>query len=352
MFSRLDNILPYITYKQAINDAISEEMEINENIFVIGGETKMFGSLEGLNDKFGDNRIITTPISEEATTGMVLGAALAGMRPIQVHIRVDFMLLSVNQIVNMISNAVFSSAGKQKVPLVIRAVVGRGWGQGYQHSKSLHGMFSQIPGLDVIMPTTPYDVKGMLKAAIRSEGPVICFEHRWLYWQVGEVPNEDYIVDYSSPAQLQSGDDVTFIGSSWMNVEIKMAIETLTKKHGLSCSHFDIRSSRAIENLDIILDDIKKTKYCIIADNDWLNSGISGELSHRLYQNAFSYLNKPIQRIGFKQMPCPTARHLEDYFYSNALDIIRCAEEMLDLKYCDASEMDFFSHEKKFKGPF
>ena len=344
--------MPQITYQQAINDAIAEEMEINENVFVIGGETKMFGSLNGLYDKFGNDRVITTPISEEATTGMVLGAALTGMRPIQVHIRVDFMLLAVNQIVNMISNAVFSSAGRQKVPLVIRAVVGRGWGQGYQHSKSLHGMFAQIPGLDVIMPTTPYDVKGMLKSAIRSDNPVICFEHRWLYWQIGEVPNDDYVIDYSLPALLRTGQDVTFIGSSWMNVEIKLAIETLEKKHGLSCSHFDIRSVKAIENIEIVLRDIHKTKHCIIADNDWLHSGISSELSHRLYQGAFTYLKKPVQRIGFKQTPCPTARHLEDNFYSNALDIVRCTENMLDLTHCDTSEMDFFSHEKKFKGPF
>ena len=344
--------MPIITYQQAINDAITEEMAKNSNVFVIGGETKMFGSLDGLYQRFGGDRVITTPISEDATTGLVLGAALAGMRPIQVHIRVDFMLLAVNQIVNMISNASFGSVGKQDVPIVIRAVVGRGWGQGYQHSKSLHGMFAQLPGLDVIMPTTPFDAKGMLKTAIRKNTPVLCFEHRWLYWQEGNVPDNDYVVDYSLPVQVTAGEDITFVGSSWMNVEIKLAIETLSKMHGLSCSHFDIRSSNALQNLDNIKIDLEKTKHCVIADNDWLNSGLSGEISCRLYENAFSDLKKPIQRIGFKQTPCPTARHFEDDFYSNAVDIVRLVEKMLDLVPCDVSGIDLFSHEKKFKGPF
>ena len=146
-------------------------MKLDSSIFVIGGETKMFGSLDGL-EKYGKNRVITTPISEEATTGLILGAALSEIS-IQVHIRVDFMLLAVNQIINMISSATFGSDGKMKCPLLIRAVVGRGWGQGYQHSKSLHGLFSQIPGIKIIMPTTPNDAKGMIKNAIKSDSPVI-----------------------------------------------------------------------------------------------------------------------------------------------------------------------------------
>lgn len=341
-----------ITYKQAINDAIFEEMQRDSNVFVIGGETKMFGSLSGISEKLGCDRVITTPISEDATTGLVLGAALSGLRPIQVHIRVDFMLLAVNQIVNMISNSYFGSNGQQKVPIVIRAVVGRGWGQGYQHSKSLHGMFSQIPGLDVIMPTTPEDAKGMLKSAIRKDKPVICFEHRWLYWQEGYVPDFDYTIDYNKPKQLRSGDAITFIGSSWMNVEIKLAIEVLSAKHGIKCSHFDIRSSNALNHLDDIITDLTVTKHCVIGDNDWLTSGLSGELSHRLYEMAFKNLHKPIQRVGFKQTPCGTARHLENDFYPSALDIIRSAENLLGLEACNLEHVDLFSHEKKFKGPF
>jgi acetoin:2,6-dichlorophenolindophenol oxidoreductase subunit beta len=174
-----------LDYAGAIREAMWQEMERDEKVFVYGigvpTFSKIFGTTKGLQEKFGHERCFDTPISEDAMTGFGLGAAIRGLRPIHVHIRVDFMLLATNQLVNMVSNYVYSTGGKLPVPMVIRAVVGRGWGQGAQHSKSLFSNFAHIPGLKVIAPTTPSDAKGMLTAAIRDDNPVICFEHRWLY---------------------------------------------------------------------------------------------------------------------------------------------------------------------------
>ena len=341
-----------ISYCSAINQAIDEEMEADNSVFVIGGETKMFGSLAGLEEKYGSERVITTPISEDATTGLVLGAALAGLRPIQVHIRVDFLLLAVNQIINMIATATFGSDGKAKCPIVIRAVVGRGWGQGYQHSKALHGLFAQIPGLKVIMPTTPNDAKGMVKQAIRSNSPVICFEHRWLYWQEEELLDDFSGIDYAVPGKIQSGDDVTIIASSWMNVEASLAAKVLSDKHNISVDLFDIRSTDSLNNLADVYDSIRKTGRCLIADNDWLSSGLSGEIVYHIQKNCHGDLTTHIERVGFNDSPCGTARHLEDEFYPDAFDIVKCIEKMLGLIPCALDEYKLFSHETKFKGPF
>mgnify|MGYP001196471579 CR=1 FL=1 len=340
-----------ISYKDAIKEAIQEEMENDPTVFVIGGETKMFGSLDGIEDKFGKSRVITTPISEEATTGLVLGAAMTGLRPIQVHIRVDFMLLAVNQIINMISTAIYNSNGNLKVPLLIRAVVGRGWGQGYQHSKSLHGLFAQIPGLKVIMPTSPKDAKGMIKSAIRFDGPVICIENRWLYWQEGEVPEEDYTIDLNLPECVRKGEDLTIVASSWMNIEAKLASEILDNEHGIRAAIFDIKSTD-LTNFNEIFNSVNETGKCIVADNDWLVSGLSGEIAFHIQKNCFRNLDLPIERIGFKQVPCPTVRVLEEVFYPNAFDIVRKSEEMLGLKSCSLESYELYSHETRFKGPF
>lgn len=340
-----------LSYQDAINEAIQEEMESDPSVFVIGGETKMFGSLAGLEDKFGNSRVITTPISEDATTGLVLGAAMTGLRPIQVHIRVDFMLLAINQIVNMISTQSYNSNGRQEVPLLIRAVVGRGWGQGYQHSKSLHGLFAQIPGLKVIMPTSPKDAKGMIRSAIRFNGPVISLENRWLYWQEGEVPEGEFLMDLNKPECLREGNNITIVASSWMNVEAKLAAEILENEHGVKASIFDIKSTD-LSNMNEIIDSVNSSGKCIIADNDWLYSGLSGEIAFRIHEKSFKYLKMPIERIGFKQVPCPTTRVLEDAFYPNAFDIVRRSELMLGLKECSLNDYQLYSHETKFRGPF
>jgi len=343
-----------INYRDAIREAMRQEMARDSRVFVYGigvpNHAKIFGTTDGLIEEFGPERCFDTPIAEDCMTGFGLGAAICGLRPIHVHIRVDFLILATNQLVNMISNYIYSTGGRMKVPLVIRAVIGRGWGQGSQHSKSLFSYFTHIPGLKVIAPTTPYDAKGMLTAAIRDDNPVICLEHRWLYWAEEEVPESPYEVPLGTGRILLPGRDVTVVGLSWMNVEARLAADIL-KRRGVAVEIVDPRSLVPLDE-DLIVDSVSRTGYCIIADCDWLNSGFSAELAARISERCFGRLKAPVQRIGFAPTPCPTVRELENEFYPNAHTIIRAVEGMLGMEPADLDAEDFYSHERRFKGPF
>ncbi|KAF0135247.1 MAG: Pyruvate/2-oxoglutarate dehydrogenase [Candidatus Saganbacteria bacterium] len=343
-----------ITYCEALNEAMLQEMERDSNIFVYGigvpDHVGVFGSTVGLLKKFGKERCFDTPISEDAMTGFGLGAAINKMRPIHVHIRVDFLLLAINQLANMISCYRYGTGGTLKVPLVIRAVVGRGWGQSFQHSKSMFSTFAHIPGLKVVLPTTPKDAKGLLIAAIRDDNPVILIEHRWLYWQVGDVPEEPYSIPIGEANILKKGKDITIVATSWMNVEAVKAADVL-EKIGISVEVVDPRTIAPL-NDEIIIKSVKKTGHCIIADNDWVDFGVSAEIATKIYEKCFGVLKSPIERIGFAHTPCPTARHLENCFYPNAVTIIRSVEKKLGLEPMDLTGESFYSHENRFKGPF
>lgn len=343
-----------ISYCKAINEAMYEEMERDPNVFVYGigvpDHKKVFGTTNDLVEKFGKERCFDTPLSEDTMTGFGLGAAINGLRPIHIHIRVDFLLLAMNQLSNMVSSFCYEARGKLKAPLVIRAVIGRGWGQGCQHSKSMYSVFAHIPGLKIILPTTPRDAKGLLISAIRDDNPVIVVEHRWLYWQEDEVPEESFIIPIGEPNILKEGKDLTIVATSWMNIEAFKAAEILEKK-GVSIEIIDPRTIVPL-NDEAIIQSVKKTGLCIVADNDWLNCGFSAEIAARIYEKCLGNLKYPIQRIGFAPTPCPTARHLENEFYPNAIKIIRTIEKMLELSPTDLSKEEFYSHEKRFKGPF
>jgi pyruvate dehydrogenase E1 component beta subunit len=338
-----------ITYSKALNEALHSQMSRDRKMVVYGIEDKMFGSNEGLLKKFGAKRFFYTPLSEDMLTGFSLGLAISGVRSVFNHIRVDFLLLGMNQIANMISSYSYASNGKKPLPLVIRAVIGRGWGQGYQHSKSLQSIFAHIPGLKVIMPTTPYDAKGMLLSALEDNNPVICLEHRWLYWQKGHVPKKYYKIPLGKANILRKGKDVTIISTSWMNVEACQAADFL-KNHGISCEVVDVRSISPLDKKTLIKS-VKKTKRCIVADYDWLFCGFSAEVSDLIYANVGKALKAPIQRIGFAPTPCPTSRYLENQFYPNAKDIINIISKTFKRKI-NTSKVDLYSHEKVFKGPF
>lgn len=343
-----------ISYCEALNEAMFQEMERDPTVFVYGlgvpDHKRIFGSTAGLLEKFGSERCFDTPLSEDAMTGFGLGAAINGMRPIHIHIRVDFLLLAMNQLANMVSSYNYTSAGKMKVPLVIRAIVGRGWGQGIQHSKSMYSVFAHIPGLKVILPTTPRDAKGLLISAIRDDNPVIFIEHRWLYWQENEVPKEPYTIPLGDANVLREGEDITVVATSWMNVEALKAAEILSKR-GISIEIVDPRTIAPF-NEKLIIKSVEKTGRCIVADNDWLNCGFSAEVAARVSEKCFGILKSPIYRIGFAPTPCPTVRHLENEFYPNAVNITRAIEKMLGLDSIDLSKEEFYSHEKRFKGPF
>lgn len=343
-----------ITFRKAINEALIQEMRKDDRVFVYGLDVpdhkRIFGSTAGLVEEFGSERCFGTPLSEDTMTGFALGAAISGLRPIHVHIRVDFLLLAMNQIVNMISNLRYISGGKLKVPVVIRVVIGRGWGQGAQHSKSLQSLFAHIPGLKVVMPTTPSDAKGLLISSIRDDNPVIFLEHRWLYDIEGEVSSKDELIPLGEPNILSDGNDVTVVATSWMNVEALKAAEIM-KKHGVGLEIIDPRTIYPL-NYEKIYKSVRKTKHCIVVDYDWLYCGFSAEVATRVSAACFGDLKLPVERIGFAPTPCPTTRPLENKFYPNAITIIKMAEKILKLKPIDLTGEEFYSYENKFKGPF
>ena len=343
-----------ISFAQALNEAMRQEMERDPTVFVYGigvpDHKGIFGSTEGLLEQFGPERCFDTPLAEEAMTGFGLGAAVGGMRPIHIHIRVDFLILAINQLVNMIATFSYSTEGRSGVPIVIRVVVGRGWGQGYQHSKSLHSWFAHIPGLKVVLPTTPRDAKGMLTAAIREENPVVFIEHRWLYWAEEDVPEEPYTVDLTTGHILRAGSDMTVVATSWMNIEALRAADILARR-GVNIEVVDPRVIAPFDDA-IVIDSVDKTRHCIVADPDWLNCGFSAEVAARVSEKNFGRLKSAVTRIGFAETPTPTVRSLENEFYPNAVDIIRAVETKLDLDPIDLSGEEFYSYEKRFKGPF
>ena len=343
-----------ISFCQALNEGIAQEMERDPSVFIYGlgvpDHKRIFGSTDGLLERFGSQRCFDTPLSEDAMTGFGLGAAINGLRPIHVHIRVDFLLLAMNQLANMVSAYRYLSRGNLRIPMVIRAIIGRGWGQGHQHSKSMFSTFAHIPGLKVVLPTTPADAKGLLMSAIRDDDPVIFFEHRWLYWQTNEVPEEPFTIPIGEANVLRKGEDITVVATSWMNVEAMKAAEILVRR-GISLEIVDPRTIAPF-NDEMIIASVNKTGRCIIADNDWVDYGFSAEAAARVYEKCFGRLKSPIARLGFAFTPCPTVRHLENTFYPNAINIIRMVEQMLELEPMDLSRENFYSHENRFKGPF
>lgn len=343
-----------ITFEKAVNEATFQEMERDNRVFLFGLDVtdhkKIFGTTNGL-EKFGSDRFFGTPLSEDAMTGVALGAAINGLRPVHVHIRVDFLLLAMNQLVNMAAATSYTSAGKLKAPIVIRAVIGRGWGQGPQHSKSLQSVFAHIPGLKVVMPSRPYDAKGLLIAAIRDDNPVIFIEHRWLHYIEGEVPSESYTVPLGESHVLKRGKDITIVATSWMNVEAFKAAEVLSRKHGIEAEVVDVRTIYPFDD-EPIIKSVKKTGHCIVADYDWEFCGFSAEVAARVSEKCFNLLKSPVKRIAFPHVFCPTTRPLENKFYPNAITIIREVEKKLGLQEADLRGEEFYSWENKFRGPF
>lgn len=343
-----------ITFCEAIREAHIQEMERDPKIFVYGIDVDdhkgTYGSTLGLSERFGVNRCFSTPLAEDSLLGFGLGAAINGFRPINVHIRADFLLLAMNQLANMVSSFRYGSGGRLEVPIVIRSMIGRGWGQGFQHSKTMHSVFAHIPGLKVVMPTTSYDAKGLLISAIRDDNPVLFFEHRWLYWQEGEVPEEPYVEPLGQAKILSEGSDVTVVATSWMNVEAREAARVLAKRN-VSVEIVDPRTITPLDE-ETITASVMKTGHCVVADYDWIPFGFGAEVAAVVSEKCFGRLKSPVSRIGFAYTPCPTTRPLEDVFYPTAINIIRVIEKKLSLEAADLSGEQFYNYEHRFKGPF
>jgi len=321
-----------LTYAQAIREAHAQLLALDARVFVIGqglwSPWYAGSSLEGLDREFGCARLVDTPVSENAVTGMAVGAALAGLRPIVFHPRMDFMLLAMDPVVNQAANWSYLFGSDNSVPLVIRAVINRGGEQGAQHSQALHAMFMHVPGLKVVMPSTPADAKGLLMAAMADPGPVLYIDDRWLYAETGEVPDEPFTVAIGEGAVRRRGSDVTLIGISWMASECLRAAEIL-EREGIDAEVIDLRSLKPWDK-EIVAASVSRTGRAVVADGAWRTAGASAEIAAELSERCFADLVAPVVRITLPDAPAPASRAEEQAYYPGAEQIAAAARGLLE----------------------
>ncbi len=344
-----------IRYVDAIAEACAQEMERDSSVFVYGLDVDdhkaIQGSTAGLLEKFGPNRIFSTPLSEDAMAGIGIGAAMAGMRPIHVHIRMDFMMLVMNQLINIAAKAHYMYSGQVKVPMVIRTMIGRSWGQGAQHSQALHSMFMHVPGLKVVAPSNAHDAKGCMISAIRDNSPVIFMEHRLLCNMQSYVSDEPYEVPLGKGRVMREGKDITIVAISHMVIEALRASHIL-EKVGVEAEIIDPISLRPLD-IELILKSVKKTGRLLVVDNAWLNCGAGAEIITQVVE-AMPGKAIPIARMGFADTPCPTTKSLENLFYPNAETISTKVLNLTNTK-ADISKIvkdKTVTEIDEFKGPF
>ncbi len=349
-----------ITYAQAVLEATDQCMSANKSVYIMGlgvpDPKGIFGTTLGLREKYGSQRVMDMPISENAMTGVAIGSALKGMRPILTHQRVDFMLLSLDQVINNAAKWHYMFGGKLSVPMVIRVMIGRGWGQGPQHSQSLHALFAHIPGLKVVMPFSAHDAKGLLVSAIEDNNPVIFMEHRWLHNTYGEVPEKKYSLPIGKAKIVRKGKDVTIISTSHMTLEALQAAECLGKSQ-IEAEVLDLRSIKPLD-VDAILESVQKTGRVIVADPGWASFGLAAEIISLISEKAFSALKQPPIRIAYPDTPTPTSWELTRHYYPRPIDLINAARRLMGLKETSEEQMGIqqniplYIQYKSFTGPF
>ncbi|KAB8142343.1 pyruvate dehydrogenase complex E1 component subunit beta [Chloroflexia bacterium SDU3-3] len=317
--------MPVITYRQALNDTLGEELARDPNVVLMGEEIGKFqGSYritEGLLSEFGPKRVVDTPIAELGFVGLATGAAMLGIRPVVEIMTINFILVAIDQVVNHASKIHYMFGGQSKVPLVIRTPSG-GMGQlAATHSQSFENWFAYCPGLKVVAPSTPYDAKGLLRAAIRDDDPVIFIESLPLYDTKGEVPeNDDFTVPIGKAEVKRQGTDVTIVAYSRMTV-LAMQVAQQLEKEGISVEVVDLRSLRPLDRPTII-ESVKKTGRAIVVEEDWRSYGIGAEVSSVIQEEAFDYLDAPVLRVAGLEVPLPYAEHLSRATKPNAQDLI------------------------------
>ncbi len=323
-----------LKFFEAVREATDLCLAKDASVYVMGlgvpDPKGIFGTTLGLQEKYGKNRVFDMPCSENAMTGIVLGSALTGMRPILTHQRIDFCLLSVEQIVNQAAKWHYMFGGKAKAPLVIRLMIGKGWGQGPQHSQNLQSWFAHIPGLKVVMPATPYDAKGLLISSIEEDNPVIFIEHRSLYAVSGPVPEGIYRVPLGGPGRvLREGRDLTLVCLSYMTLEAMQAAKAL-EEESISVEVLNLHTLNPLDD-SLVLKSVQKAGRLIVADTGWANCGFAAEIISRTAEKALGHLKCPPRRVTLPHSPCPTSSALADAFYPAAVDIMRVAREMMGI---------------------
>jgi len=351
-----------LTYGEALREAFDVCLKKDPNVYLIGlgvpDPKGIFGTTLGLAEKYGDKRVMDMPVSESAVTGVAIGSALVGMRPVMSHQRLDFALMATDQIINNAAKWHYMFGGVAKLPLTIRMIIGRGWGQGPQHAQNLQAMYMHIPGLKVVMPFSPSDAKGLMIASIEDDNPVIFIEHRWLHNVKGHVDEGVYSVPIGKGKIVQSGKDITIVASSYMTLQASKAAEQLSKV-GINAEVIDLRTIKPLDE-EIILESVKKTGRLIVADSGYLTGGVASEVAAIVAEKAFEYLKAPIRRITTPDCPAPTSRALIKYYYTDAQEIINQVLKLLDIKPDAKMESLLFLErplyydvpDQSFTGPF
>jgi pyruvate/2-oxoglutarate/acetoin dehydrogenase E1 component len=312
--SSVANAARVITFGQAINEALAEEMRRDPKVFILGEDVAEAGTpfkvLSGLLKEFGKERVIDSPISEAAITGLCVGAAMTGMRPVVDIMFGDFITLTMDQMVNQAAKIHYMSGGKLTVPMVMRTTLGATRRSAAQHSQSLHAWFSHIPGLKVAMPSTPYDAKGLLKTAIRDDNPVVFFEDKLMYQIKGTVPEGEYTIPFGVADVKRIGKDVTIVATSSM-VQVAMSAAEILEKQGISAEVIDVRTTAPLDKQTII-ESAKKTSRAIVVDEGYERYGVTAEIASVIADGAFYYLDAPVKRMGAMDVPVPFSPVLED----------------------------------------
>lgn len=328
-----------LSYADAINEALIQGMTADSSVILIGegvpDPKAIFGTTAGLRERFGAQRVFDMPLAENGVSGICIGAALAGMRPVLVHQRVDFSLLAMDAIVNQAAKWRFLFGDDASVPLVVRALIGRGWGQGPQHAQSLQALYAHVPGLRVLMPATASDAKGMMLAALRSSDPVIFLEHRWLHSTISDVSETPYVIPLDRARVVKTGSDLTIVAFSYMVIEALRAAEWLNTQ-GIAAEVLDMRIARPLD-LEAVLTSLARTGRLLVLDTAWKTGSVSGEVIAQVAEYGFHLLKRPPTRIALPDLPAPTAPDLADHYYPEAE---RVAAEALQLVRPDLSAED------------
>jgi pyruvate/2-oxoglutarate/acetoin dehydrogenase E1 component len=344
-----------LSYVEAIREALDTEMQRDLSVILFGIDVDdpkaILGTVRGLQEKYGAARVFGTPLSEDAMTGAALGMALAGLRPVHVHIRMDFLMLAMNQLVNMAAKMHYMYAGLQSAPMVVRSIIGKSWGQGAQHSQGLYPMFMNVPGIKIVAPSTPYDAKGCLIAAIRDDNPVLFIEHRILYYHKSQVPESSYVVAPGKARIAVPGSDITVVGISYMQTECLRAQRHL-EEIGI---HAEVIDPIWLSPLDIdtIIASARRTGRLLVVDNSWVTCGAGAEILAAVTEHLNGDGHVRMRRMGFAPVPCPTTPALEEHFYPNARTIAAAACDLVRGKPCNwmPARQDEIK-EFEFKGPF
>ena len=320
-----------ITMREAISQALWEEMERDESVFILGEEVGVWGGTyavtKGFYDHFGAKRVRDTPIAESVIIGAAIGAAMTGLRPVAELMTINFAFAAMDHIVNQAAKLRYMFGGQFTIPMVIRTPGGGGRQLSATHSQTPDAVFAHFPGLKVVAPGTPEDAKGMLKAAIRSDDPIMFIEHATLYQVRGEVPEEEYTIPLDKAKIQRPGSDVTLVTYSKM-LEISTKAADELAKEGIEAEIVDLRSLRPLD-MEPVLESFQKTNRAVIVEEGWRSYGVGAEVSARIYEEAFDYVDAPIQRVAQKEVPLPYNRTLEQMALPQVEDVIEAVKEVL-----------------------